>query len=224
MIDTRFCFTNSEQNGNIGRRKQPKGKLDEETSPPRRRRPPKVDTERALAMRACARHLKDLRRGPRQPPRTSGQRAQAEVRSPIIERSYCTSPAALCAELAEPADGAESATSRSWPKLGGTGRGTDRAGRAIGGAAQMSSSRKTHQAHAQIAAGTARRGSRAARRDARTARSRQGRRADADPGRRPDAPHARSVRHHARQPAARAARSEAQRHSLAGRRIAAPHP
>ena len=49
-------------------------------------------------------------------------------------------------------------------------------------------------------------------------------RADADPRRRPDPPPARSVRHHARQPAARAARSEAQRHPLAGRRIAAPDP
>ena len=73
------------------------------TLPPHRRRPPKVDTERAEAIRSCARHLKDLQRANKQPP------ADVEVNTrgipkfvpPIIEQSYCTSPAALCAELAE---------------------------------------------------------------------------------------------------------------------------
>ena len=71
-------------------------------SPPRRR-PPKVDTERTAAKRASARHLKDLRRAHKGPP------ADVEVNTrgiprlvpPILEQSYCTSPAALCAELAE---------------------------------------------------------------------------------------------------------------------------
>ena len=73
-------------------------------SPPRRRRPPRVDTERMEAIRSSARHLKDLQRAHKQPP------ADVEVNfrgvpkfvPPIIEQSYCTSPAALCAELAEP--------------------------------------------------------------------------------------------------------------------------
>jgi hypothetical protein len=55
------------------------------------------------AKRACARHLKDLRRAHTEPP------AEVEVNTrgiprlvpPILEQSYCTSPAALCAELAE---------------------------------------------------------------------------------------------------------------------------
>ena len=73
-------------------------------SPIRRRRPPKVDTERMEAIRSSARHLKDLQRAHKRPP------ADVEVNTrgvpkfvpPIIEQSYCTSPAALCAELAEP--------------------------------------------------------------------------------------------------------------------------
>ena len=75
-----------------GRRKAPPG-----------RRPPKKDTERALAMRSCARHLKDLRRAQRQPPDNVPLRECAVPRfvPPIIEQSYCTSPAALCVELAE---------------------------------------------------------------------------------------------------------------------------
>ena len=72
-------------------------------SPPRRRRPPKVDTERALAMRSSARHLKDLRRAHKQPPADVpvNERGVPKFVPPIIEQSYCTSPAALCAELAE---------------------------------------------------------------------------------------------------------------------------
>ena len=73
-------------------------------SPIRRRRPPKVDTERMEAIRSCSRHLKDLQRAHRRLP------AEVEVNTrgvpkfvpPIIEQSYCTSPAALCAELAGP--------------------------------------------------------------------------------------------------------------------------
>ena len=77
---------------------------------------------------------------------------------------------------------------------------------------------------AQVAAGAARRGPGAARRHPRAPRPRQGSGRDADPRRRPEAPHARPVRHHARQPGAGAQRSEAQRHPLAGRRVAAANP
>jgi hypothetical protein len=56
------------------------------------------------AIRSSARHLKDLQRAHKGPP------ADVEVNTrgipkfvpPILEQSYCTSPAALCAELAEP--------------------------------------------------------------------------------------------------------------------------
>jgi hypothetical protein len=74
------------------------------TPPPRRRRPPKVDTERAEAIRSCARHLKDLHRAHKHPPADVrvNTRGLPKFVSPILELSYCTSPAALCAELAEP--------------------------------------------------------------------------------------------------------------------------
>jgi len=74
------------------------------TPPPRRRRPPKVDTERAQAMRSCARHLKDLHRAHKHLPTDVrvNTRGLPKFVSHILELSYCTSPAALCAELAEP--------------------------------------------------------------------------------------------------------------------------
>jgi hypothetical protein len=74
-----------------------------DASPPRRRRPPKVDTERAEAIRSCARHLKDLQRFHKRPPPDVrvNTRGVPRLVSPILELSYCTSPAALCAELAE---------------------------------------------------------------------------------------------------------------------------
>ena len=55
-------------------------------------------------MRSCARHLKDLRRAQRQPPANVplSEREVPKFVPPITEQSYCTSPAALCAELAEP--------------------------------------------------------------------------------------------------------------------------
>jgi hypothetical protein len=73
--------------------------------PPRRRRPPKIDTERAEAIRSSARHLKDLHRAHKLPPPANARvntRGLPKFVSPILELSYCTSPAALCAELAEP--------------------------------------------------------------------------------------------------------------------------
>jgi hypothetical protein len=68
-----------------------------------RRRPAKVDTERAAAKRACARHLMDLRRRHSEPPPDVkvNTRGIPKLVPPILEQSYCTSPAALCAELAE---------------------------------------------------------------------------------------------------------------------------
>ena len=73
-------------------------------SPPLRRRPPKVDTERMEAIRSSARHLKDLQRAHKRPPAdvAVNTRGIPKFVPPIIEQSYCTSPAALCAELAEP--------------------------------------------------------------------------------------------------------------------------
>ena len=73
------------------------------TPPSRRRRPPKVDTERAEAIRSCARHLKDLQRAHKQPPTDVEVNLRGVPRfvPPVIEQSYCTSPAALCAELDE---------------------------------------------------------------------------------------------------------------------------
>jgi hypothetical protein len=72
--------------------------------PPRRRRPPKVDTERAEAIRSSARHLRDLHRAHKHTPANAqvSTRGLPKFVSPILELSYCTSPAALCAELAEP--------------------------------------------------------------------------------------------------------------------------
>ena len=66
-------------------------------SQPRRRRPPKIDTERALSMRSCARHLKDLRRAQKRPPANVpvSERGAPKFVAPIIEQSYCTSPAAF---------------------------------------------------------------------------------------------------------------------------------
>ena len=85
----------------------------------RRRRPPKVDTERAEAVRSSARHLKDLQRAHRQPPASVqvSTRGLPKFVAPILEQSYCTSPAALCVELAEMGDRAQSADSAELAKL-----------------------------------------------------------------------------------------------------------
>ena len=68
-----------------------------------RRRPPKTDTERQEVVDACAAHLRDLERAHGRPP--------ADVDLPSVAfpqrlsgepvASYCTSPAQLCAELAQ---------------------------------------------------------------------------------------------------------------------------
>jgi hypothetical protein len=89
------------------------------SKPPPRRRPPKVDTERMAAKRACARHLKDLRRRHDGPPADVrvNMRGIPRLVPPILEQSYCTSPAALCADLADPM-GAEFAEQLAWAELG----------------------------------------------------------------------------------------------------------
>ena len=63
----------------------------------------------------------------------------------------------------------------------------------------------------------------AARRDAGAAGQGKGRRPGGDPRQRQAAPHCRSVRHHARKPGPRPARPEAERHPVAGRRVASAH-
>src|ERR1700722_924549 len=86
----------------------------------RRRRPPKVDTERAEAVRSTARHLKDLQRAQRHFPASVrvSTRGLPKFVAPILELSYCTSPAALCVELAEMGDRAQqSADSAELAKL-----------------------------------------------------------------------------------------------------------
>ena len=85
----------------------------------RRRRPPKVDTERAEAVRSSARHLKDLQRAQRQFPASVrlSARGLPKFVAPILEQSYCTSPAALCAELAELGDRTQSVDVAELAKL-----------------------------------------------------------------------------------------------------------
>ena len=72
-----------------------------ESVPPRRQ--PKTDTARVQATAACARHLKDLKRAHGGPPPDVQVRRTSTPRliSPVPDGSYCTSPAQLCAELAE---------------------------------------------------------------------------------------------------------------------------
>lgn len=68
-----------------------------------RRRAPKIQTERAESAGACAAHLRDLRRahgGP--PPDVAVRQRSVPLRlSPEPVASYCTSPAQLCADLAQ---------------------------------------------------------------------------------------------------------------------------
>ena len=68
-----------------------------------RRKPSTEETQRMAAIRACARHLKDLRRAHERPPADVPLRSNPIPRliSPVPSASWCTSPAQLCAELAE---------------------------------------------------------------------------------------------------------------------------
>jgi hypothetical protein len=67
------------------------------------RKPARSETARAEAIGACAGHLRDLRRAHVRPPPDVAVRPVATVRlvAPIPDASWCTSPAQLCAELAE---------------------------------------------------------------------------------------------------------------------------
>ena len=70
---------------------------------PRRRKPAKIETERAEAIRASAAHLDDLRRAHGRPPPGVALPSRLAVRlvCPIPSASWCSSPAQMCAELAE---------------------------------------------------------------------------------------------------------------------------
>jgi hypothetical protein len=72
------------------------------TKSPRRRRA-KIDTARMLAVRAAAAHLADLQRAHVLPPPDVSLPSRLAVRlvCPVPDASWCTSPAQLCAELAE---------------------------------------------------------------------------------------------------------------------------
>jgi hypothetical protein len=71
--------------------------------PRARRRGPKIETRRMLAIIACAAHLKDLKRAHRQPPPDVEVAPSAGLRrlAPTPPHSYCTSPAQLCADIAK---------------------------------------------------------------------------------------------------------------------------
>jgi hypothetical protein len=88
-------------------------------SRPPRRRPPKADTDRALAIRSSARHLKDLRKHHKRAPAdvAVNERGVPKFVPAIIEQSWCTSPAALCVELAEAGPAAHLAGSAEFMKL-----------------------------------------------------------------------------------------------------------
>ena len=67
-------------------------------------RPKKAsETSREAAAAACARHLVDLKQAHGRPPADAPVPSRDVVRLvvPPPDRSYCTSPAQLCAELAE---------------------------------------------------------------------------------------------------------------------------
>jgi hypothetical protein len=68
-----------------------------------RRRAPKTETERAIAERACRAHLRDLERAHRRAPPDVVLPSRSVPRrlDPVPVASYCSSPAALCAELGE---------------------------------------------------------------------------------------------------------------------------
>ncbi len=72
------------------------------TKSPRRRRA-RIETARMEAARASAAHLADLRRAHGRPPPDVPLPSRLAVRlvCPIPDASWCTSPAQLCAELAE---------------------------------------------------------------------------------------------------------------------------
>jgi hypothetical protein len=70
---------------------------------PRRRKRAKTDSARTEATRASAAHLADLRRAHGRPPPDVRLPSRLAVRlvCPIPSASWCSSPAQMCAELAE---------------------------------------------------------------------------------------------------------------------------
>ena len=70
---------------------------------PSRRRASSADTARAACEKACRLHLKDLRRAQSAPPPdlVIASRSIPRRIDPEPWASFCTSPAQLCAELAE---------------------------------------------------------------------------------------------------------------------------
>ena len=143
---------------------------------------------------------------------------------PIIEQSYCTSPAALCVELAE-VGVRRSRGPGGAGDPGGAGRGAERTGSGTGGACsneQPPQDRPSAPADRRRNCSTPSRSGSTRPPSASPAPRKPGRRRrlDADRTRR----HARSVRHHARQPAARAAtiRSSTTSAGWSANRCAAP--
>ena len=70
---------------------------------PQRRKKARTETRRMEAIRASAAHLADLRRAHGKPPPDVRLPSRAAVRlvCPIPDASWCSSPAQMCAELAE---------------------------------------------------------------------------------------------------------------------------
>ena len=70
---------------------------------PQRRRETNIETARMGAVRASAAHLADLKREHGKPPPDVRLPSRAAVRlvCPIPSASWCSSPAQMCAELAE---------------------------------------------------------------------------------------------------------------------------
>ena len=72
-------------------------------SVPPRQKPPRGETARQKSARACSKHLDDLKRAHGAPPPDVKVPSRSAVRLvvPPPQGSFCTSPAQLCAELAE---------------------------------------------------------------------------------------------------------------------------
>ena len=73
------------------------------SSIPTRQKPARDDTARERAATACAKHLEDLKQAHGIPPPDVKVPSRSAVRLvvPPPQGSFCTSPAQLCAELAE---------------------------------------------------------------------------------------------------------------------------
>jgi hypothetical protein len=111
-VDTRFGFAENEQIKNrrwrLRERAVPvlntliwRAFMTATVSPPRKKA--KIETERMEAIRASAAHLADLRRAHARPLADVRLPSRAVVRlvCPVPEYSWCSSPAQMCAELAE---------------------------------------------------------------------------------------------------------------------------